>query len=288
MNAIDRLLLRAYRAILHLYPSGFRQDLADEVADVFTAILRDSATLSSPRRWRLIVCEFIDAVRGLIREHQRVLLSPALDPTTPPTRIGLARDVVAFALTYALARAAAQVRMVPDLLIYLCAGWLIGTLLSHRLGRRPYRVGFILGGMLVFAGGMILTDLAGALLAIGLAVDIGLISALTRITEPLLIGALAGALLGLADRSRRRVVGLTGVGLLGFSGGVVAAFLLSVLLWGLLQAVDSYRPGYTGIPSAWVAQGGQWLQVIVFPAISALIGGALLGRLAKAPTRRWV
>jgi len=288
MNASDRLLLRAYRAILRLYPLGFRHDFAEEVADVFTAILRDSAALGCPRRWRLIVCEFIDAVRGLIREHQRALLAPAFDPKAPPTRVGLARDVVAFALTYTLARAAAQAWMVPDIVIYLCAGMLIGTLLSHRLGRRPYRVGFILGGMLVFAGGMFLTDLAGALLAIGLGVEIHLVVALTWITEPLMIGALAGALLGLADRSRRRAAGLTGVGLLGFSGGAVVASLFSVLLWGLLQAVDSYRPGNTGIPSDWVAQGGRWLQVVVFPGVTALIGGAVLGRLAKAPPRRWV
>lgn len=288
MNAFDRLLWHVYRALLRLYPPDFQQDFAEEIVGVFGAILRDSAAPGWPRRWRLILCEFIDAIRGLVREHQRVLLTPAFDPAKPPPPIGLARDVVAFALTYALARAATQMQFGPALLIYFGVGLLVGFFLSRPPGRRPYRVGFMLGGMLVFVGGMILTDLAGALLAIGFAADIHLVVALIWITEPLMIGALAGALLGLADRSRRRAVGLTGMGLLGFSGGAVVASLLSVLLWGLLQAVDSYRPGNTGIPSNWVAQGGRWLQVVVFPGVTALIGGAVLGRLAKALPRRWV
>jgi hypothetical protein len=104
---------------------------------------------------------------------------------------------------------------------------------------------------------------------------------LITLLEPIVIGALVGIMIGAAQKDWKQSARLAFTNMIGFGLGHVAGFALSFLVWGITQAIDTYRPGFNGQLSAWVVNAGTVMLWIVASIVSGILGGAVLGLTVK-------
>src|ERR1041385_4389979 len=80
-------MLRIYRCLLHLYPAGHREQFADEMTAVFTAVQEDAARKGIAARAIFCARETKGLVIGALQQHARRLIGTGAWPALPPRRV---------------------------------------------------------------------------------------------------------------------------------------------------------------------------------------------------------
>jgi hypothetical protein len=105
VSAAARLLVRAYRAALRLYPRPFHAEYAEEMAGVFTQACRQAAAISPWALFLLALRELRDLPFNLAREYRsQWSKKPMSDPSGLPTSFTRAalRGTLIFGLSFGL------------------------------------------------------------------------------------------------------------------------------------------------------------------------------------------
>jgi hypothetical protein len=105
MSPAARLLVRAYRACLRLYPRSFHAEYAEEMAGVFTQSCRQAAASSSYALFLLALRELRDLPLNLAREYRsQWSKKPMSNPSDLPANITRAalRGMLIFGLSFVL------------------------------------------------------------------------------------------------------------------------------------------------------------------------------------------
>ncbi len=258
-----------YAWLLRLYPSAFRDEFAAEMRDTFTNLLHDD--LERGGSGLLLTC--LRELRDVPLAALRLRLSSARHSRQKrPRALNAAASSVAFAMAgvapalaqHALRRVPAHalrcVRIPPmfghawdchalpfmlapgPLLYYAvcgCCGAGIGLLLSLSLRQRSTRAGLALAGCASFGLGALVSELwlppcfgTGLLGAIG-----------SLAIEVVFMGILMSLYLAVMSRDWLLFFRLSARGPAALVGGSVLGFLVTMLVWGLVQAGASNQGG---------------------------------------------
>jgi hypothetical protein len=98
-----------------------------------------------------------------------------------------------------------------------------------------------------------------------------------------LVGGLAGLLIGGIQKNIRQAIRITLVCAAGFALGQIVGLGVSTAVWGIIQAIDSWRPAYNGQLSPWVVSFGNGGWFVVANIVAGILGGAAAGRILKRP-----
>ena len=187
---------------------------------------------------------------------------------------------VGFGMTFAVIKIVAFTWHNSSMILYALAGALGGALFGLACESRK-QVGLIalLGALALGLGYPVVR-----LLEFNFATSISPQSSavvLIVLLEPVVIGTLVGILIGAVQKDWKQSVRLAFASAVGFGLGRVAGFALSLIVWGIVQAIDSHRPGFNGQLSSWVVSVGSIMPWVVTSIVSGIVGGAILGLTVK-------
>lgn len=282
MKNFVRLLARLYRWLLRLYPRRFREIFSEEMSAVFAARLADTEKGGA---FILMKTGFqeICALGSCVLFENWLMCKEAvmkrLQFSNRSIRTG-GWGAVGFGVAFAVIKVAPFMGVRGGMWLYMLGGLLGGTLFSFASDSRKQMGGFALFGAGVFGIGHLVVALLMASFVRNISTA-SLFVILIPILEPVVIGALVGIGMGALERDWRLAVRLTLASAVGFGLGQVAGFVISLPVWGITQAIDSYRPGWDGQLSPWVSTMGSLMVRVIASIISGIVGGATLGRTIK-------
>ena len=271
-----------YAAFMQLYPYKFQVEFADEMQVVFATVVADAA--KSGAAFVAVVClrELRDLPINLLREHWLIFKETFMKNLQFSKNPGLSAwwGAVGFGMTFAVIKIVAFTWHNSSMILYALAGALGGALFGLACESRK-QVGLIalLGALALGLGYPVVR-----LLEFNFATSISPQSSavvLIVLLEPVVIGTLVGILIGAVQKDWKQSVRLAFASAVGFGLGRVAGFALSLIVWGIVQAIDSHRPGFNGQLSSWVVSVGSIMPWVVTSIVSGIVGGAILGLTVK-------
>ena len=271
-----------YAAFMQLYPYKFQVEFADEMQVVFATVVADAA--KSGAAFVVVVClrELRDLPINLLREHWLIFKETFMKNLQFSKNPGLSAwwGAVGFGMTFAVIKIVAFTWHNSSMILYALAGALGGALFGLACESRK-QVGLIalLGALALGLGYPVVR-----LLEFNFATSISPQSSavvLIVLLEPVVIGTLVGILIGAVQKDWKQSVRLAFASAVGFGLGRVAGFALSLIVWGIVQAIDSHRPGFNGQLSSWVVSVGSIMPWVVTSIVSGIVGGAILGLTVK-------
>lgn len=279
MNRRTAAIRTLARALLWLHPRAFRADYTDEILSV----LADTLTEASGHGGSAVLLAGLREILGLCGSllRQRWDGLPTCRPETPGVS---ARNALILAVAFATLRltpgAWSWATLSIDVITGAFVGWLLRPTLRGSL-RTFERLGF---GIAALLGGELITGAANAVANLWYPAEPPawlLIVAFTM--EPFVLGSCCAWLLARISGIERPSPTRSLQSGLPFGFGALGGLALTLLIWGLSQAVDSHRVGFDGTLSAWVIDLNSGLLRFGVPLVAGWIGGAGLGR---APRNR--
>lgn len=276
-----------YRSLIRLYPRPFRQEFEEEMRLVFAMALAAKARKGPGRVATLMLRELRDLLLGAAQQHLLGRRDSRRD--VEGSRRFTAWGAWGFGSAFALGDLARWVAApwlhgwpgtdVVSLLVmvawYLCAGAIGGAIFGIVFRSRDKVLTSAAVGALSFGLSLVVL---GNLLPAGALPVVG-----PWIAAPAIVGGLAGALAAPTGRRRQSALGLSLAGTWTCGVGVLGGFAVTMLLWGIAQAVWSYQ--------AASLLDGRGLSVIVsglshlVNVVTGLLSGALLGRAMEQKLR---
>jgi hypothetical protein len=293
MKRFIGLCLWFYTAGLRLYPGEFQAQFAGEMQAVFAELLGQAAPGGLAGVIRLCLRELSDLPISLLREHWRYGQEVNVNTLRFPSH-SIRWGAVGFGIAFALVRSAqfAWGHGGPaSLYVYVLAGAAGGALFGLATQSRKQLGLLALVGALAFAVGHLVAMYLVSIWFVRLfAQDPPQGSAVAAAAyllayslEPLVVGALVGLLIGGIQKNIQRAIRTTLVCAAGFGVGQIVGFGASLAVWGMIQAIDSWRPAYNGQLSPWVISFGNGGWFVVASIVSGILGGAAAGRILKRP-----
>jgi len=271
-----------YAALVHLYPYKFQIEFADEMQADFAAVVCDAAKNGTVAVVAAFLRELRDLPINLLREHWHIhkeTFMRNVQFSNNPVRSAW-WGAVGFGAAFAVAKMVSFTWHSGGIIVYALAGALGGALFGLASESRKQVGLFSLIGALAFGVGYPVVALSEYNFAGSVSPKNPAI-VLIVIMEPIIIGALVGILIGAVQKDWKQSARLALASAAGFGLGRVAGFALSVIVWGIVQAIDSYRPGFNGQLSSWVVSVGSVMLWVVASIVSGIVGGATLGMTVK-------
>jgi len=282
MTRVTHISKLVYAVLIRLYPHKFQVEFADEMQAVFAAVVADAAKSGTAFVVAVCLWELRDLPMNLLREHWLIYkeaFMKNLHFSNNPIRSAW-WGAVGFGVAFAVVETMWFTWHSGSMIMYVLAGALGGALFGLACESRK-QVGLLaLIGALTFGVGFPVVRFLEFSIANSVGPE-GPVVILTAIPEPVIIGALVGIMIGAVQKDWKRSVRLAFASAVGFGLGRVAGFALSLIVWGIMQAVDSYRPGFNGQLSLWVVDVFSVMLGVVTSIVSGIVGGVLLGLTVK-------
>ncbi len=281
MNRRTAAIRTLARALLWLHPRAFRADYTDEILEVLADTLTDASAHGGSAVLLAGFRELLGLCSSLVRQRWDGLLARRLE--MPGVS---ACNALMLALAFATLRLTPGAWSWATLSIDVIAGAFVGWLLRPTLrgSLRPYeRLGF---GIAAFLGGELVSGAAIAVAYRWYPVEPpAWLLVLAFTIEPFVLGSCCAWLLARISGIERPSPTHSLHSGLPFGFGALGGLALTLLIWGLSQAVDSHRVGFDGTLSAWVLGLNGGLLRFGVPLVAGLIGGAGLGRPPRSRQR---
>lgn len=276
MSFFIRFASWTYRQILRLYPYRFQSAFSEEMYEVFT-LLMTNATIYGPRAFLKAIIQEICALGISVFFENWLVCKEILMKRFQFSKHSGWWGALSFGAAYALIKGVSFAGFHGGIWLYLLGGLLGGFLFSFASESRQPRRWLTPFGALAFGAGHFINMLIFNNFANEIALDHTPLT-LIALLEPVLIGALFGIGIGALSHDWHFTMRLTASCATGFGLGQIAGFILSLPIWGIVQAIDSYRPGFNGQLSPWVVMAGSLLIGVFTYVAAGIAGGATLGR----------
>lgn len=276
---IFRIIKLIYAALLRLYPYRFQTEFRDEMQAVFAATISDAARAGVMSAIVACLRELRDLPMNLLREHwlnyEEAFMSN-FHFSSDPRRSAL-WGALGFGVAFALAKTISVGWLSASVILYALAGAIGGALFCVAGESRKHIRLFASIGALAFGIGHLVASLMTIFLATNVSPDSAVVPFILVLLEPVTIGALVGILIGAVWNDWKRMKHLALASIVRFGLGRLAGLVLSLIVWGIGQAMDSYRSGLNGQISSWLVSMMSVMTITVASVVSGIVGGAVLG-----------
>lgn len=285
------LIQRVYHQLLWFYPRHFRCQFADEMEYVFEAMLENAVDRGHRHVVVFIMRELRQLPVAILYEHwitgkeMVIKMIRVTDKTSSLAGWG----ALSFGVAIAIAKSASYLTstllerhaaFIVSTLAIILAGAVGGVLFGLAYPSRERTASYALIGALVLSLGFFLVSISEYGFVTLVSPQSGFML-LSLVIEPLILGFAAGIMAGYISKNWKFSLRLGLIGVGGFLLGTIGGFALNFVLWGITQAIDSYRPGFDGQLSPWVNTLSLLMKVIGVSILSGVVGGVLLGMKVK-------
>lgn len=275
MKLFIRWIQRVYARCLRLYPVHFREAFGEEMEDIFRQRTLEKLDGGWKVLGRFCLHEFFGLFISLFREHwtKKEVTMKRLVFSGQGSKVS-GWGALSFGAAFILSESLSPPGYPGKLEAYFLGGLLGGFLFALMADSRKEIKWLALLGSLAFGGGHAVA--AWFLNEIAPHLSTGSIGMLlvAIFLEPALVGTLIGLGIGILEKDWRTGIRLSVACALGFGGGPMVGYLMTVPIWGIAQAINSH--GYTF--------GGHlipWAMTLVNASVyvvAGMMGGAILGK----------